>query len=114
METGLPLSTLVERYRRAAVLVIPSEHESFCMPVVEAMACGVPVVVRDLPALREAGGSVARYVAGDDPDDWAAAIACAMQDGSLPARAIQHAAGFSWDRTAAELRRHLMAGTPPD
>ena len=48
---------LAALYRRASVVVLPSDREGFGLPVVEAMACGTPVMASDIPALREVGGT---------------------------------------------------------
>src|SRR5262249_30941727 len=48
-------------YRWAAVLVLPSESEGFGLPVLEALACGTPVVLSDIPVLREIGGPAATF-----------------------------------------------------
>ena len=53
---------LAALYRRASVVVLPSDREGFGLPVVEAMACGTPVIASDIPALREVGGSAARVL----------------------------------------------------
>lgn len=107
IEHGLSLARLVETYRRARVFILASERESFCMPLVESMACGVPGVVRDVPSLRETGGDGASYVAGDDPDTWASALERLTADESEHERArrtaLATATRFSWERMAAEL-----------
>ena len=54
---------LAALYRRASVVVLPSDREGFGLPVVEAMACGTPVVASAIPALREVGGDAAAYCA---------------------------------------------------
>jgi len=54
--------SMVDAYRRARVFVMPSERESFCMPLLESMACGVPAVARGLSSLRETAGASALYV----------------------------------------------------
>ena len=43
-------------YRRAAMTLLPSESEGFGLPVLESLACGTPVVLSDIPVLREIGG----------------------------------------------------------
>jgi glycosyltransferase involved in cell wall biosynthesis len=68
----LPRPVLAAVYRRAALVVNPSEREGFGLPLVEAMACGAPVLAADLPVLREVGGDAVRYVAGGR---WDGAIA---------------------------------------
>jgi len=62
--------TLAAVYRRAALVVNPSEREGFGLPLVEAMACGAPVLASDLPVLREVGRDAVRYVTGEDADEW--------------------------------------------
>jgi glycosyltransferase involved in cell wall biosynthesis len=107
MESGLSHDQLVAAYRGAAVFVCPSLRESFCLPLLEALACGVPAIVADLASLRETGGRAAEFVHSDDPGVWATAIERALVDDNVRARAAtagpEHAAHFSWDRTAATL-----------
>lgn len=70
----LDRKTLAAVYRRAALVLNPSEREGFGLPLVEAMACGAPVLAADLTVFREVGANAVRYVAGDDADAWAHAL----------------------------------------
>lgn len=101
----VPLMSLVNAYRRARIVLMPSEHESFSMPLSEAVCMGLPVVARDHPVLRETAGSAGVYVAGDDEVEWAAAIEWLLSDRSahsqLRRAALEGCARFSWDATAA-------------
>jgi glycosyltransferase involved in cell wall biosynthesis len=98
------LDELLRAYRRARVFALASEHESFAMPLAEALASGVPAVVRDLPALRETGGPGTIYVAGDDPSTWADALGRLLSDDSLHARlraaGLRHARTYTWPTVA--------------
>ena len=117
-------ATLAAVYRRAALVVQPSDAEGFGLPVVEAMACGVPVVASDLPVLREVGGSAAEYCAVADIAGWSAVVGALLRErGDMPARwderrraGLRQAAEFSWSRFAGNMVRiyHDLAraGTP--
>lgn len=109
LESGLSAQELLEAYQRARVFVLPTELESFCLPLLEALACGVPAVVRDLPALRETGGSAPTYVADEDPRLWAAAVKRLLDDDaeheSARQTGLRQAGGFSWGLTADRFRR---------
>jgi glycosyltransferase involved in cell wall biosynthesis len=61
-------------YRRAAVVLQPSDREGFGLPVAEAMACGTPVVASDLKPLREVGGTIASYCPVGDVKAWTHAV----------------------------------------
>ena len=61
-------------YRRAALALAPSESEGFGLPALEALACGTPVVLSDIPALREAGGPAATFCPVADIDRWTETI----------------------------------------
>jgi len=69
----VPRARLATLYRLADVLLAPSRHEGFCVPLIEAMAFGVPVVARPAAALRETGAGVARFCDGG-PAEWADAV----------------------------------------
>jgi glycosyltransferase involved in cell wall biosynthesis len=74
-------ATVEAAYAGADVLVVTSEHEGFCVPVVEAMAAGVPVVAFDRGAVPEVLGGAGVLVSDKDPYALAAAIAALQRDG---------------------------------
>jgi glycosyltransferase involved in cell wall biosynthesis len=91
--------TVASLYRRAAVVMMPSEAEGFGLPVVEAVACGSRVVASDIPVFREVGGDAASYARLADIEDWAAVVGRALarpDDGAGREARLRHAARFSW------------------
>ncbi len=66
----LERDVLAAVYRRGTVLLHTAEAEGFGLPLIEAMACGCPVVASDLPVLREVGGPAACYCQVADIEDW--------------------------------------------
>lgn len=96
-------------YARAAVFAFPSLHEGFGLPVLEAMAAGVPVVASDIPAVREVAGGAATLVPAGDVAAWAEALGGMLGEGGLSgagrARLVEagraRAARFPWGATAA-------------
>jgi glycosyltransferase involved in cell wall biosynthesis len=91
-------------YRGADVFVFPSRYEGFGLPVLEAMSYGVPVVTTNVTALPEVAGDAALYVAPDDAEALAAAIARVLKEPalaeSLRERGRARAATMSWTKTA--------------
>jgi glycosyltransferase involved in cell wall biosynthesis len=96
----LQRKVLASVYRRAAVVILPSDAEGFALPIVEAMACGRPVVASDLPVLREVGGDAALYCPVADVPAWTQTTCALLErhDGrERVAVRTARAARFSWD-----------------
>lgn len=111
-----PSDTVLETlFALADVCVIPSYYEGFGLPLLEAMARGVPVVASDIAALREIGGEAALYVDPADAAGWAAAISRVVGDETLRRRlataGIARSRAYSWQETARRTRRaYELAG----
>jgi glycosyltransferase involved in cell wall biosynthesis len=106
--TGLQRAELAETYRRASVVVIPSEAEGFGLPVIEALACGAAVVASDIPALREAGGTAAMYAPVADVEAWSSLVAKLLtQPSAAPSRTdrLAWAGQFTWTAHAEIIAR---------
>jgi glycosyltransferase involved in cell wall biosynthesis len=88
-------------FRRASAVLLPSLSEGFGLPVIEALACGAPVVVSDIPPLREIGGAGVVVCAPSDLDAWRKAVLDVMNGGG-PARAerLETARRYSWSSYA--------------
>ena len=107
----LDRATLASVYRRSALLLMTSEREGFGLPVLEALACGTPVVASDVPAMREVGGYAVSYCPVEDVDAWMRTVSRLLDERRhQPAQwtmrsetGIRRAAAFSWSRYASDV-----------
>ena len=94
-------------YSAAQIFAYPSLYEGFGLPILEAMACGTPVLTGDNSCLPEAGGEAALYVDAEDVESMAAGLLRLADDGDLRAqmgiRGVDRAAQFTWARSATQL-----------
>lgn len=94
-------------YNLADAVVYPSLYEGFGIPIVEAMACGTPVVTSNVSAMPEVAGDAALFIDPLDPRGIAAAMERILQDGALRerlrAKGLERAKRFSWDISAAQV-----------
>lgn len=107
-------------YRRATLVLQPSDAEGFGLPLIEAMACATPVVASDLPVLREVGGSAAAHAPVADVPAWSHTVTSLMNERIQDAEkwssrrdaALAHANEFTWAKFAtrtADLYHELLA-----
>ena len=100
---GVPLEETVHFYQAADVFVYPSLNETFGLPILEAMACGCPVVTSDTSAMPEIAGGAALLSDPKEPASIARAIVEAAEPGRdrLRDRGLRRAGQFTWGATAA-------------
>lgn len=100
----LPDDELVRTYRRADLLVHPSRYEGFGLQILEAMACGTPVLSSNAGSLPEVIGEAGRMVPPDDTDGFVREIKTILTDPALAQRmrtdGLRQAARFPWAETA--------------
>jgi glycosyltransferase involved in cell wall biosynthesis len=95
----------IDLYENASMLVLPSYEEGFGLPVLEAMACGVPVVISSRGSLPEVAGPAATPIDPDDVDGFVAEMQAMLEDPSAAiARGIEQASTYNWDACAAAAR----------
>jgi glycosyltransferase involved in cell wall biosynthesis len=105
---GVPLADTVPFYRCADVFVYPSFNETFGLPILEAMACGCPVVTSNTTAMPETAGGAALLADPTDPDSIADAVvkACGPENERLRTAGPERAGQFTW-AACAERTLHV-------
>jgi glycosyltransferase involved in cell wall biosynthesis len=97
-------NALAGLYSGALALCFPSVAEGFGLPVLEALAAGVPVVASDIPVVREVARNAALLIPVGDEDALAEGLRAVSSDSELRERMAtagrERAASFHWDRTA--------------
>ncbi|HVZ77002.1 MAG TPA: glycosyltransferase family 1 protein [Gemmatimonadaceae bacterium] len=109
----LSTQALAGVYRSATLVLLPSDREGFGLPLVEALACGTPVLASDLGVLREVGGEAATYAPAADVGAWTRTTLSLLDEqasnpGAWEARrqaGITRAAQFTWPRCAERMAR---------
>jgi glycosyltransferase involved in cell wall biosynthesis len=109
----IPRDELLQLYAKAHAFVYPSTFEGFGMPVLEAMAAGIPVACSDIPPLREVAGEAALFFDPVNEDAISIALDRIVTDAPLRAGLAQagkeRAHKFSWERAARETLIALLA-----
>lgn len=120
----LSREVLASVYRNAALALFPSESEGFGLPVIEAAACGVPVVASDLEIFREVGGDAVEYCGVANVTAWSARVIEMLRQhtsdqagwGLRRQAVLRHAARFAWSETArhvAQIYANVYQSTCP-
>ena len=111
----VPNSRLRQLYSAAFAFIFPSDYEGFGLPILEAMACGCPVVAAHTSSLPEVGGGAALYAHEQKPESYAAVLtrlngSTSLRQGRIDA-GLQRASEFSWERTFNETLAIYQGGT---
>ena len=109
----IPREELYELFRGACAFIYPSTFEGFGMPVLEAMAAGIPLACSDIPPLREIAGSTVVYFNPESDGEIAGALKSVVgsPDAGMVEAARRRAAEFTWEKAAQATLRVLLSQT---
>lgn len=110
---GIPVADLRLLYSHAICLLFPSLYEGFGLPLLEAMACGCPVIASDIPVFREIGSDAALFVTPGHGGQFFEELHHICTDGekkaSLVKRGYQRVSLFSWERASERLYSQFLS-----
>lgn len=102
----IPDSDIPYIYNKARLVLLPSLYEGFGLPVLESMACGKPIIVSDIPPLREVGSGAATFIDPKNQEELGRAIETLLSDDKLyntmVEKGLKRSKEFTWTRTAKE------------
>ena len=106
--TYVPDTELPALYSGATAVIVPSFYEGFGLTILEAMACGAPVIISDIPVFRELFDRAALFINPNETQEIANAILKMIEEKLLITRlreqGIEHASKFSWDEAACKIQ----------
>jgi len=113
----VPTDDLPALYTGAAVFILPSVYEGFGLPILEAMACGTPVIASRTSSIPEVAGQAALFVDPDNASEMAAGLETVLGDRDLREgmrqQGLVQAAQFGWSETAVAILDLLKKAVNP-
>jgi glycosyltransferase involved in cell wall biosynthesis len=109
---GISRGELAKLYGGAALVLVPSLAEGFGLPIIEALACGTPVIASDIAVLREVGFQGVHFCSLTSVDDWARTVEKARATGDRVSEATREEVQgrYSWHAHATIVRAAYVAG----
>lgn len=108
----IPNDVLASLYRKASMLLYPSRFEGFGLPLIEAMACGCPVICSNTSSLPEVGADAVIYCEPDDLADWRTSVQELFASPSLKhiyrKKGMERANAFRWEKTAKQVAQVIL------